>query len=418
MRTSATTTTTLILALALPAGAAELPAYLAAARERNESIGIAQARLQAADAAHGEAWGHLLPSLELRAGYTRNQYEAVTQLPGRTVTILPEDQLDASATLAVPLFDGAAWARLGAADASREAARASASATEREVLLAVARAYYDTLAARQVVAAAGQAVTTAEALQRTVQVRAATGTARSSDVQTARLEVARARGRLADARHAGAVAELALARLSGLDEPAEGTLAPLPLTSAAAGGERPELEAARARAREAAARRRAAGWAYAPTVVASASERWTNATGFIGEEASWAAGVSLRWNLFDSFRRESAIELADAVAREAELQASATARAIQDEEAEAHLRLAAAAEKLEAARVGAEAAAETSRLVQVSLREARATATDAVVAGSDAFAAEVELARAQADFALAQLTLRHVQGLPLLEVLP
>lgn len=53
-----------------------------------------------------QSLGALIPSLSARAGYTRNQVEVAVTLPGGgRAVISPQDQLDASLTLDVPLLD-------------------------------------------------------------------------------------------------------------------------------------------------------------------------------------------------------------------------------------------------------------------------------------------------------------------------
>jgi alkylation response protein AidB-like acyl-CoA dehydrogenase len=97
------------------------------------------------------------------AGYTRNQYEITATLPAgtntlRTVTITPQDQLDATLGLSVPILDVPAIERLRARTAAREAARETRDATRDQVARAVVRAYYQYAAGAAVVRAARDAL--------------------------------------------------------------------------------------------------------------------------------------------------------------------------------------------------------------------------------------------------------------------
>ncbi|HEY8923905.1 MAG TPA: TolC family protein, partial [Polyangia bacterium] len=86
-----------------------------------------RARRAGAEAQADEALGRALPGVSASASYTRNQWEVAFG----GLTVVPRDQREASAVLAVPLLDLAKFARISAANRSAEAAAHRAEATAR-----------------------------------------------------------------------------------------------------------------------------------------------------------------------------------------------------------------------------------------------------------------------------------------------
>ena len=111
--------------------------FVRSARTRNFD-----AREQAAVVAqrHNEAsqaWLKLAPVVTASGSYTHNEYPAVATIPigspalGQTesVTIMAQNQLDATFSATFPIVDIGAWERIGGARRTATAARAQANAT-------------------------------------------------------------------------------------------------------------------------------------------------------------------------------------------------------------------------------------------------------------------------------------------------
>jgi outer membrane protein len=413
------------LASVRPATAAPLEEFLQAARQRSAQAQISRAELAAAEASLTRARAALLPNLSLSAGYTRNQYEVEVTLPGApgsggtSVVVTPQDQVDATFTARVPLFDGRTYARAQGAAAGLQAAAARDQAAVEDVLLGVLRAYYEAVSAAGVEEAAQRALEAARATERRLAERVEAGRATSLQLRRAQADTARARQSLATAASARAAAARTLATLSGLDQPPSPVgppSAPRPDLSALVAHaleRRADVAAARADRDAARASAREARWAYMPVLAAQASERLSNATGFAGRQATWQASVVLTWNVFDSFGREAGVREADARVVQAEARLVDRVRRTRDDVANAVDRLRAAEQSLLAARGERDAAVEAARLAREAVEAGTATPVELTVAERDSFSAEVSLARAEADLAVAAAEVRHASGEPI-----
>jgi outer membrane protein TolC len=397
-----------------------LEAFVAASRtsnlDRREALAVAEQRAAEAD----QAKSRLAPSLVAKGTYTRNQRETtVTQgvAPKTvTITITPLDQLEASFTLNVPLVDVGAWMRVSAAGATAEAARLRAQGSSDDAEKSVTRAYYQVVASEATKVAAAQALATAEESRTITQRRVDAGSASDLDLERARAEVARARQVVASAAQASATARRSLDTLSGLT-PSEGTV-PLPEDNLApeapaaqleAGISRlPAVQAAALDARAASKTADAAWGALAPTVVASAAERLTNATSFSGQSASWAVGVTATWTIDPSTYFAAKAQSAGRVS--ADVRAERARRVARDELWNAAEDVRAQIAKALAARAEALAAARAAKLAKDRLEAGAARQLDVIQADRDAFSSEVARIQAAGDLAYARALLRLTSG--------
>ena len=403
------------------AAAQDLAAYQEAAVRSHPRMQVADAATQSARAQREQAQGTLLPTLTLSAGWTHNQYDAVVEFPNATVgtdeiVISPQDQYDGALALRVPLIDATSWARRLALGDGVEAADLDRRVEEAGLRLEVARAWYGAIAAQQVAGAAEKARTVAEENRRFLAAREAAGVATTLAVQRAELEVANAERLLIEARRARGVAVRSLASLSGLPEPAElPTAAPEPERPgdealAAAESRRPEVAAAQARVDQVRLASSAAWLAWAPVVAGTATERYSNASGFSGEDTSWTAGVGLTWELLDFGDRTGAGRAARAELSAAEARLALAKQAVRDEVHGAVLALEATRAAVAAARRGAAVAAATSTEVRARFQAGTATQLEVVQADRDALQAEVERIRAEGELAVAGEALRRAVG--------
>ena len=86
-----------------------LTAFLESSNTQNFDARQSATEARRAAANFAQAWGALVPALSANGGWTHNQYPAVIRLPEGTgtkeVTIIAQDQLEASLKAEVPLVD-------------------------------------------------------------------------------------------------------------------------------------------------------------------------------------------------------------------------------------------------------------------------------------------------------------------------
>ncbi len=416
---------TLTAAPAVPADLAPtLADFMAAALANNPARTISRAAVQTAEAERLRALSDLLPTVRGTANYRYNQYEskAVFPDPGggppTEIVLTPQEQKDAVLSAEAPLFDATRIARYAASRAGVRAAREDDRAAAADLLLSVARAYYDALSFQEVIRATERAKSAAEENRRFVATRAAAGATTDLAVRRAELEVTKAEQVLIDARRGWLTARRQLATLSGLAEPESLAVAPLGLEPS-----RPEAElserAAKARADLAAARERVAqlarvrvaSWfAYAPTLSAVGVERYTSAPGFATEDTSWQLGLQLDWQLLDLGARYADVRRGRAALEDARARLRLAEEKVRDEIHAAYLSLEAARAKVVSTRRGAEVSLAATEETRARFRAGTATQLDVILADRDALAAEVDRIRAEGELAIARLSLQRAAG--------
>ncbi len=375
------------------------------------------------------AWTALFPVLSTRAAYTRNQYPASSIIPGnpatgaagRTVTILPEDQLDLFVVLDVPLVDVTRYGLVRAAKHAQAAASRRTEQTGLELDKQVARAYYGVVAGEALVQSVGRSLQVAVDFHALVGTRQEAGLATDLDVRRAAAAVERARQSVADAHLAVVTMRRSLETLSGLSPssgapalegaPEEaGPVAPYEARAA----HTPAVAAAEEDVRGASAAVSAAWGALVPSLAANATERWTNATGFAGKSPVYAAGVTATWRL--EAGALFGVRVVEAAETLATIRKERAVRAAQDQAFLAWAQVEAGTAKSRAARAQVASASEAARLARGRYEAGRATALEAQEAERDAFEAEVSRIQADADLAYARAVLRAAGGQSLVAV--
>lgn len=362
------------------------------------------------------ALGRVLPTLRATATYQRNQYKAEVTVPSQggqaptTVTITPEDQLDALVQLTVPLVDVGGWVRVSAARATEEAARVRIAATTSDVEGEVARAYYQLVGARWLEEAAQKSVSAAEKNLEVLRVRKEAGVAFASDLARAEAEVARAKQSVASARYESVAAARQLETLTGVAPTAgaptleaPGTREPERAAVEKGALATPQVKAAEAEVRAASRTRDASYLALVPTVSAFANERLTNATGFAGQSSIYALGVTATFQL--DYTTIAQARLADTQVAIAKVRAERASITQKDLALDALDRVRAQAEKSKAARAEEAASKKAAELVRERLAAGGATLLEAVQSDRDAFSASVARIQADADLAYARVLL-------------
>lgn len=422
-----------LAALAISLFAAPRPAaalqplgeFLGAAQQHNvdrrEAVVTAEQRRHRLDQARWD----LTPTLAVTGSYARNQYEVKVTIPGSdpaspvTRIITPYDQLDAQISLTQPLVEVGAWLQVSAAKADLVAGEARLAATEQSVQLAVAQAYFQLIAADAVLRSARAAQQAARDNLDLFDRRAGAGVASELDRKRAEVELERVRKTIADAEYGLAVARQRLNSLTGLppdDGPVDlevtlGEEAPLASWTGDDLSAVPSVRAAAAETAAARASYAAAKGVLYPSLSASANQRFTNATGFLGRYAIASATLNLSWR-FD-LAAIPQLRAQKSQTALAEVRADRARQAAYDQVHQSWHQVRAALTKARAARVER----ETSTLALGLARERYAAGAglylEVTQAERDALAAEISRIQADADLALARVSLRIAAGRPL-----
>lgn len=287
-------------------------------------------------------------------------------MPPNAMIVPPKGFADQNLMLMVPLYTGGRLNSLVRAAKERErAASEEVGGAQAETALQINEAYYRALLAAEIVKAAQSRVEADAALLQTTRAQFEAGKGIEANVQRVQAEQADAQRALTSARNDQAKALLDLKAAMGVRLDSEITLSDplafqppngdLAAALKAASDSRPELRAARLRARAAGAQTSAAKGSYQPQIYGTAM-----ADGFSGRDDSgvgFTLGLTLSVPLVDGGQRRA--EVAQARARQE--RAAAEAR---------NLELTAAKE-VRQAWLDVETAAQNYRTTQTALQAAQ-----------------------------------------------
>jgi outer membrane protein TolC len=412
--------------LIFPAGAqaAErtlgLDEALAMARRNNHDLEGARARLVQAQAGVEQAWAALLPQLAGQGKYTHNYKEVALTLPpefssGGPIIIQKGEQLDAAATLTMPIIAPAAYPSLTSARRTADSARANFDLSETTVLYQTAQTFFAAAGADELIAARQHAIEVAQKTLSDAKARLEAGTVNRVEVTRAEAALIRAQQSAVEAEAVRDQTYRSLRTLTGAKEPVHVVPPELPQAAPAASVPdalrlRPEIIAADEQIAAADAAAHAAGWRWAPTLSGFGNLRGFNYAGFSGDEYSWAVGLQLDWLLYDGGARDAQRHQAVAQKQEAEARRDLLRDTVGDEVANAEQQLQTRRLALEAAQRQAELSRETLELVRVQHQAGTATQLDLLAAQDALVVAEVGLAQARFDLQLGDLSLARAAG--------
>lgn len=398
-----------------------LETFVAGARERNPDELEAWATARQQEAESLSALGRVLPGVSANGSYLRNQYSSAVTLaqpgqPSQTVTLLPRDQWDGSATLTVPLIDLAGLRRVSAASSSARAAAYQLDATWLQVQAQVAQDYYQLVADLALVAASSAALEVSREGLRLASARLRSGVAAVLDVDRARADVEQQFQQLAAAQLQVALAARALESTSNVQpEVAEAVpliddLHPEPELAVFAKdvAALPAVAAATANTEAAAAEANARRLALAPRVAGTFTEAGTNAPGFVGHDWSYQGALTATWS-FD-LTRIGDIRSQDAAVEVTWARQLRTTLAARDAIHREWNTVVAGIARSRSARAGREAAFHAAEQAREQYRTGTIKQLDLLQAQRDAFNAEVSRIQADADLINARIQLRLSAG--------
>ena len=416
----------LTLADAIARGLAAAP-RVAAAKSR-EAAADAQVAAQAAAAA---------PTVSTSAGYLRTNHVTafgLTLPDGSVRTLFPDipDNYQAQAGVSLPLYTaGRVDALVASAKDSRSAAGADRQATEADLRLEIATAYWSLATARANVTVLEQAVERADASVSDAKARVDAGFRPPSDQRSTEAERAHESVELIEARHAAALAEIVLDRLTGLDlgqpialasavEQPDAAATDLSRQGVAdliarARQSRPELDALRRQAEALDLSGAAARSSTKPTVGASASVEPARPNQLFVPRSdqwktSWNVGVNVNWALWDGGRARAEAAASTAQADAVRLQADDLAASVAVDVRRCLLDLDSDRAAVQAAADAVAAATEAHRVVAERFRAGVATSTDVLDAETALLQASLEQTRLAAAARLDEARLIHAVG--------
>lgn len=305
----------------------DLPTALRLAGAQSLDIALARERLAEASAAEESAREQFLPWLSPGAGYRRHEGR-IQKVEGTMIDATKQSD-DAGAALRAQVDVGDAYFKTLAARQIVAAAGADLDAQRRDTVLAAAEGYFELAKAQGELQVSGEAVRIAEDYERQLHQAVGIGIAFKGEELRARVQTERERLRSRQAEEARRVAAARLVQTLHLEPTVEllaqdTDLVPLSLTGAdvpvaslvrQAMESRPELK--QSQSLVAAARENRAGAMYGPIIplvgaVASAGGLGGgvgNATGHFGDAEDYGAGLSWRigpGGLFDFGRIHAA----------------------------------------------------------------------------------------------------------------
>ena len=298
--------------------------------------------------------------------------------------------------------------------------------TRQSIAFQVFRTYLEAQKAAAQLAAAEKAIAEARENMRLATVRSETGVGLKSDELRARTHLATMESQLITANNNLALAQMRLAMVVGLRqgrvEPAESfTGFPGPFQAeeltASAFENRSDLRQSRAELERSDAAVKLARSAYLPSVGAFASYQMNaEHTPFGSDNDAWSAGVSLKWQLFDGFRRSRERDRASsgrsATAETLEHSAEEIAYQVQ----ETLLRREEMEKRRDVARHALLDAEETVRLLSRRFENSLATMAELLDAQSALNQTRASLAESEANHALAGGQVYYTSGIFLKEM--
>ncbi len=414
----------LALTLSLTVSAATpvltLDEALQAARQDNLDLKVARARLEQSALLSRRAWAGYLPTVSVGGAYTRNSNEAVVAFPGapEEIVIQPYDQFSAQAEVRQAIIAPSLWPAIRSAGIAEDVAELNTENVRREILFAVAQAYFGAASFQEAIRAAQFLLEVNTARESDTQKRFDAGTVTRVALLRAQLDRARAEQDLLRARNAYSSSRLALATL--IQRPPDFTLELPPVPQVPASNEdltkqaleqRPDVAAARRNLDLALSRRQGVWFSYAPSVGFSGIYRVSNAAGFAGRSDVWALTLSAQWTLWDGGLRE--VNMREESARVAEataLQKQSESRAT-EEVARARLDYESARANLAKAEEALGLARETQRLTEISFKAGVATYLEVADANAALTSSEVGAISERLQTSLAALRLLRAAGL-------
>ncbi len=305
---------------------------VATAKQRSTTSLIAKADIARLEALRVQARAASFPTLTVGATYTRIDDDRI--VGGRVA--LGVDSFGANVTAAVPIFAPARWGAYRRADDAVDVSRAAARASDRDVALVAARAYFGVILQKRAVEVSTTAKDSAQSHLDNADARLGGGVGSRLDVVRARQEVELSLAQLANAEANLARARENLGVALGLDHAVDTVDVPklpnAPHLAAGAEGTSQRADLKREEASVWAARRanRDAWREYMPLLTGAFQPFYQNPPTLTQPNTGWQAQLILSWPVYDGglrygLTRERSALLSQAEYRREALQRQSTA---------------------------------------------------------------------------------------------
>jgi outer membrane protein TolC len=391
---------------------------LALATRNNETAGIAEARLERAEAIRKQAYSAFWPSLTATGTYTRRSEEVIRIIDGEEIVSQAQDAFQTLTLVDVPIFDARAFPLARATDRTLEAQQQQSRELVRALAFDTSEAFFAVLSLERLVEAARRRLGVAEAVVSDAEARLDAGLASRNELTRTDLERAQARLALTVSSNQVEINRLRLGYLMGAEVPPR-LQEPGPLFSGPrdlaeltrqARERRPDLIAAEKRAEAARLFAKEPTLRWIPRLDGTATYRTTNEPGLSGKDSDWNYGALLTWELFDGGERYAEAAARSAEYRDLLLQSDALRRQVGVEVEGAAADLNTAEAGVQQAEVAATVARQNEEEVRVRFQEGLATALEQADASASAFEAEAVLAQQRFALYVAQLALLRTTG--------
>lgn len=359
-------------------------------------------------------------SADLNLSSGRSRLDPVTQEIISGNRTIPSFSVGARASLTV--FDGFQRSHnMRAARAQEASADVGLVSARFQNTLSVTNAFFDALAAGEVLKVNMAAVDRAEQQYRVATARLQSGAGQRTDSLSALVQLGGARQQLLSAQANLATSEAALGRLVGsdgrvapVDDP-EFYVQPVLLDTASIRVEAlagaPTVAAAEASLAAAAAQLRARKSTYWPTLSVTASSIWTGSKDNSYEfEPRRALGISLNFSPWTSFQRETQVEQAAISVDNAEATLRDQRLQLSSQLTQQYASLANARESIDLARVSVQAADENVRVTEQRYRLGVATIFELLQAQEQKTQAEVNEIQARFSYIRAKAQIEALVG--------
>jgi outer membrane protein len=403
-----------------------LPDALRLAEQVQPQVIQAQTDVRNASAQRRTTWGAYLPTVTASSAASDFFSEGASRVDPVTgqLTSGGSSNRSVSTSLAanVDLFTGfRRGTDMRAARAGENAAEASLIDARFQQALTTTNAFFDALAAQQLLAAREASVRRAEEQLKVSVNQLRAGSATRSDTLRSRVTLGTAQLDLLQAQTDLATTEAALARFIG--EPGRVraaddsvfyrvvTTVDTAAIRAEAEAKSPRVQSATATAAAARASLSSARSAYWPSLNLSASTAWnasrTNDYAFLNQRQ---VSLGLRWNLFNGFDRELTIVQRQSQLEVDEATAQDTRRVISAQLISQMAQLEAARTKIDITQVSVVAAREDLRVQQERYRAGASTIVDVLTSQEALNQAEVDVVNARFDYLRAKAQLEALIG--------
>lgn len=382
------------------------------------SVVQARGQLHVAGAAKREALGNWLPTVSANSGWSTNSATRFDPNTQRTVSAA-NSSYSAGLSASVELFDGFRRAAENrAANAEVTTADASLVNQQFQAILHTKQAFFDALAANELVRVADTRIQRAQEQLKIARDKLAAGSAIRSDTLRSMVELQNARLQRLNAETQRATSEANLARLIGIEgsarpEADSSLLTPVTIDTAQlrleALQQSPAVAQAEADARAAAAQLAVSRAQYFPSVTASYSNSYAGPQ-LDNLNNTWTLRVGLSWPLFNGFTRESGMARSAANRDAAVARADDARRQVNAQVTQYLAALEAAQTRFRIAEASHAAAEEDLRIQRERYRLGAATIVDVLTSQESLDQAEVDIVQARLDYLVAKAQLEALIG--------